>query len=94
MDGSKNEYVSGHRTDVHVWEEYIDGRLIGWVSWYPPLDLYSQGRTKEEAVDAMRAVLFSWVTIVAERLQVVHDADRVYKTGVHIKPPELTPLKG
>jgi phage terminase large subunit-like protein len=88
MDEPKNEYVSGHKTDVRVWEEYIDDRLVGWVSWYPPLDLYSQGTTKEEAVDAMREMLLSWAAIVAERLRVVHDADRVYKTGVHIRPRE------
>ena len=80
----KTDKVSGATTQVEVWEEFIDGVSIGFVSRYAPLDLISQGNTREEAVAAMRDMLVLWAKVTAERLTPTLEPDRNWRTGVHL----------
>lgn len=78
--------------EIEVWEESVDGNVIAWVAYWRPLDLHSQGRTKEEAVEAVKEAIVGWVSVMnqpgSRRWRVQHSADRNYRTGIHIRSPD------
>lgn len=84
--------MTDERNVIRVWEEFIDGKFIAWVSEYRPLHLHSQGETKDVAVEAMREAIASWHRVMASRYEVHVEPDHNYRTGVHIaRAPEPKP---
>ena len=73
-------FVDGIPTTVEVWEDYLDGEWVAWVSHFKPLGLLAQGATKEEAVDALRVALMSWAAITTEKFDVEVRPDRAYQS--------------
>lgn len=67
---------------IDVFPEYHDGKLIGYVSYFPPLDLYSQGTTPEEAEEAMRTTIKSWAIITSDRVRTETKPARHYATVI------------
>jgi hypothetical protein len=51
---------------VQVWEEFLDGKSNGWTCLFKPLNLLSQGATREEAIVAMRECVLSWANYATE----------------------------
>lgn len=79
--------MTNNRTEIEIWEEWVDDKYIGWVGYYQPLDIHSQGASENEALEAVREAVEAYILAMRHRYRIKRTPERRYLTSVHGRRP-------